>query len=467
MTIVHLGSVLLQIEQEATRQTFFEKLKVQLQDIVNTVIARCIEEALEAEVTLLLRRGWYERRRAEDRQRTRATCKQCGSEYARDFRRDGHYKRYLDTSWGRIRIWVPQLECVCGGQVTVQYQTIRRGQRIWDDLEEGIRERSGWGMTLRQSKAQMDVQLGSSVGLRTLNERIHQMSKLVPGWRQDVLEEIPPVVRVDGIWLTLMKDTEEKKKDALGRQRTVKQRHKVPILVAQGIWPTSGKQAIVAWVVGEAEDETSWEALLSQMVDHGICPQRGLRLLVVDGAAGFEPARQTVFWDVPVQRCIFHKLRNICRDLVVPEDLSRKQKRALRRRFARSVARIWQAENEPEASKRQNQFCTKWQDKQPKAVATLRRDFQTTLTFYRLQAQAERHNQHWPARYLRTTSHLERDMRTLRRRLSPAVLFHSIPGLEAVIHQYVLRRTAERAKALPGSWQRTLEHALGALEAIS
>jgi transposase-like protein len=270
-------------------------------------------------------------------------------------------------------------------------------------------------------------------------------------------------VRVDGVWLTLMEDTGEKKRDALGRQRTVKQGHKVPILVAQGVWPESGRQENVAWVIGDAEDEQSWQTLLTQLYERGIHPDRGLRLLVVDGASGFEAARKTVFWDVPVQRCVFHKLRNIRRDLVVPEDLSRKQKRAYRRRFIRSVARIWQAENEKEARRRQSQFCTKWQDKQPQAVDTLRRDFETTLTFYRIQEQASRHNESWPARYLRTTSHLEREMRALRRRLTPAVLFHSKQGLEAVLHQLMVRRAAKRAHALPGSWQLALERSLGAI----
>ena len=165
---------------------------------------------------MLLRREWYERRDPEDLLKTAARCRACGSQYARDFRRDGHYRRYLDTGWGRVRIWVPQLECACEGHVEVRFQTIRRRQRIWDDLAEEVRERSGWGMTLRQSKAQMDKQLGSSVGLRTLNERIQQMRQLVPGWRQCVLAETPPVVRVDGIWLTLMQDTEQKEERCPG-----------------------------------------------------------------------------------------------------------------------------------------------------------------------------------------------------------------------------------------------------------
>ena len=38
---------------------------------------------------------------------------------------------------------MPQLECACEGGVEVTFQTIRRGQRIWDDLAEEVREDIG------------------------------------------------------------------------------------------------------------------------------------------------------------------------------------------------------------------------------------------------------------------------------------------------------------------------------------
>jgi len=110
-----------------------------------TIVQLGIEEALDAEVTLRLRQEWYERRRADDRQKTAAQCTKCGSRYARDFRQDGHYQRHLDMSWGRVRISVPQVECTRGGRVGISFQTIGRGQRMWEDLEKEIRERSGWG----------------------------------------------------------------------------------------------------------------------------------------------------------------------------------------------------------------------------------------------------------------------------------------------------------------------------------
>jgi transposase-like protein len=344
--------------------------------------------------------------------------------------------------------------------VQVPFKTLRSRQRIWDDLEGEIRERYGWGMSLRWIKESIDARLDSSVGLRTLNRCVREMAQLVLPWQEQPVEVVPPVVRVDGIWVTLMQHTGKMKTDRLGRRRPVKQAHKVPVLVAQGVWPASGDQEVVAWVLGRAEDEASWETLLTQMWERGIWPERGLCLLVGDGAAGLEAARRTVYWEVAFQRCVFHKLRNIWRDILVPDGIEGKAARAYKRRFIRSAARIWQAPDEKQARRRQSQFCRKWETEQPLAIATLQRDFDATLTFYRIQAAAAQRGLFWPARRLRTTSALEREFRTCRRRLAGAVLFHSPAGLAAMIHQWLVRRSASRANALPRHWQLSIERAL-------
>ena len=467
MVIVHLGAVSLQVERSRSRQAFVEWLIAQVEEKVRHVVERCIEETLEAKVTGLLEREWYERHKPPGQRRVPARCNRCGSQAPQDFRRDGHYLRYLDTSWGRLRISVPQVECICEGTVKVPFQTLRSRQRIWDDLEGEIRERCGWGMSLRWIKEWLDARLSSSVGPRTLNERVRQIAQLVPGWQHEVLEEVPPVVRVDGIWVTLMVPTGEVKKDRLGRRRPVKQARKVPILVAQGVWPTSGRQEVVTWVLGRQEDEESWEVLLTQMYERGICPERGLCLLIGDGSAGLREARQTAYWDVLFQRCIFHKLRNIWPDIVMPEGLEGRTARAYKRRFIHSAARVWQAPDVVEARRRQRRFCKKWEEQQPAAVATMRRDFEDTLTFYHVQAAAALRRKMWPARRLWTTSPLEPEFRASRRRLAGTVLFHSPPGLTAVFHQLLARRGAHRANALPLTWRLHLERALSKLNQIS
>jgi transposase-like protein len=467
MVIVHVGSIVLQVGRKDSRREYVEELVAQIREQVRWIVARCIEEALEGEVTSLLGRQPYERRRPPGEE-IAAVCSHCGSRDAQDFRRDGHYPRYLDTAWGRLKIRVPQLECVCKGSVKVPFQTLRSRQRLWDDLEGEIRERYGWGMSLRWIKACVDTRLKSSVGLRTLNERVRQMAQLAGPWRQSPLEDVPPVVRVDGIWVTLMRDTEEVKKDRLGRNRAVKTGQKVPILVAQGVWPASGRQEVVAWVAGSAEDEESWEALFTQMWERGISPKRGFQLLVGDGAAGLEQARRTVYWDVPFQRCVFHKLRNIWRDIVLPDHLEGEAARAYKRRFIRGTAQIWHAPDEQEARRRQSDFCSKWEEAQPAAIATTRRDFEETLVFYRIQTEAALRGETWPARRLRTTAPLEREFRAVRRRVDGATLFHSPSGLTATFHQLLVRRSVHRdANALPGTWQLELERSLAALNHIS
>ena len=132
--IVHVGSLSLQVKRERTDRIYKERLTGELRRCVREVVARCLEEALEAEVTELLGREWYERRQDQERSWIEAYCGRCGSHDRRRFSRNGHYRRKLRTSWGRVEINVPQIECVCGGMVRMPFQTLHRRQRIWDDL---------------------------------------------------------------------------------------------------------------------------------------------------------------------------------------------------------------------------------------------------------------------------------------------------------------------------------------------
>ena len=103
--------------------------------------------------------------------------------------------------------------------------------------------------------------------------------------------------------------------------------------------------------------------------------------------------------------------------------------------FLRAAARIWQAPDEAEARHLYTAFCQTWQSQQAKAIRTLARDFEDTLSFYAVQEQAALRGEQWPAHSLRTTSPLERMFREFRQRYRKAVLFHSVIGLQAVTAQ--------------------------------
>jgi hypothetical protein len=191
---------------------------------------------------------------------------------------------------------MPQVICRCGGAVCIDFQLLRPYQRLWDDLEGQIRERCGQGLSLRQTKAELDGILASSVGLRKINEVIHVLAHLAPGQQEAERTDIPPVVRLDGLWIKMMEATGEEKEDRLGRLRAVKAGVSRPVLVAQGVWPAMGRQEILTWQLEEDEGRQSWQNLLDHLDRLGVAADNRLQLLIGDGSPGLQSA-----WQAEVQ----------------------------------------------------------------------------------------------------------------------------------------------------------------------
>ena len=460
MTIVKLGSPILQVPWEQDRRKYLEKLWVQMESLVVYMVERCISEALEVEVSRALGRGAYQPCEQAAFGSSKAHCGRCRSRDRRRFQRNGHYPRFLDTHWGHVSIGMPQVVCRCGGAVCIDFQVLRPYQRMWDDLEGQIRKRSGQGLSLRETKAELDGLLSSSVGLRKLNEAVHALAHLAPGQQEGERTDIPPIVRLDGLWIKMMETTGEEKEDRLGRLRTVKTGVSRPILVAQGVWPATGRQEVLTWLLEQDEGTQSWQNLLDHLYHLGVAAHNGLQLLIGDGSPGLQSAWQTRFWQVPFQRCIFHKLRNVRRDLIAPADLEPGKVSSFKWHQVRRTARIWQAPSEHDAYLRLRQLTQSWQQEQPHALATLLRDFEQILSFYAVQAQARRHGQVWPAKALRTTSSLEREFRSDRKRLRQSVLFHSHKGWQAIYTQIQLRKIAQRIGVFLDLHQRNIERRL-------
>lgn len=438
MAIVTIGRLALQVPESGSGE-FVSDLVEQMRSMIRQLVGRCLEESLEVEVERLLGRKRYVRRRRARRKESGVYCSRCRSHQRQDFRRNGHYLRQLALQWGRVEVQVPQAKCRCGGNVRLKYQTLRPRQRIWDDLELEIQAEYGRGLSYRQIKVDLDRRLQSSVGLRTLNQRVLALGAAEGSFPRLGVGEVPPVVRVDGIWITVMFASGETKTDQIGRTRRVKRAKKVPILAAQAVWPATGHTQLLAWMRTAGEDAASWQKFLEALYESGLTPENGLALLVSDGSPGFRAAYENVFWQTPLQRCVFHKLRNVAQALRSPAELDRQAARSYRTEFLHSAARIWQAPDEAQARLLYTAFCKIWHTRQAKAIHTLTRDFELSLTFYAVQDQAALQGEFWPARLLRTTSPLERMFREFRQRYRKAVVFHSVSGLQAITAQLASR----------------------------
>ena len=356
-------------------------------------------------------------------------CQRCGSHRCDHFSRNGSRPRTVTFFDFQAHLRLPRVVCQCGGSVRLNFDgLIRPYPRLGDDVDAQIRRWSHLRLSLCEMQAELAHSRLGGLGWRTLNARLHQLRELPP--ELDALD-VPPILQIDAIWFTQLCPTEEQQVDRRGRRRTVKQGRQRPIFIALGIWPETGRREVLAWQLGASEEAEAWLAFLTDLEAQGIRGANGLRLLIHDGGSGRCAALQTVDCDAAQQRCLFHKLRNIAGALQLDPQLTPKQRRRQRRALLKDFAAIWEAKDYATALRRYLRVCRQYRQSQPAAVATLRRDFRSTVTYYQIEDQ----HPTWPRPCLRTTSYLERLNRRFRQRIRAANAYHSHDGVLAMIAQ--------------------------------
>lgn len=158
-----------------------------------------------------------------------------------------------------------------------------------------------------------------------------------------------------------------------------------------------GSRQLLAMHLGPRESEASWRSVLDDLIERGLEPPR---LVVSDGGSGLLKAlKVTERWkDVPRQRCIAHKIRNVM-DRLPKKEQSRVKK---------DIRKIFYAPTLDEAKAAVGRFLSKHGERFPTACETLCRDIDDCLTFY-LFPEA-----HW--KRIRTSNVIERAFKEVRRR---------------------------------------------------
>jgi len=145
------------------------------------------------------------------------------------------------------------------------------------------------------------------------------------------------------------------------------------VLGAVGV-DAQGKKHVLGLVEGASENASSATALLEDLVERGVDPQRRY-LFVIDGSKALRAAINRVFGaGSPVQRCRHHKIKNVCDKL--PDDLAAQVKSVMKAAYGlpwqEGIARL----------KKQ----AEWLDTHyPGAAASLREGLEETFTINRLE----------------------------------------------------------------------------------
>jgi len=144
------------------------------------------------------------------------------------------------------------------------------------------------------------------------------------------------------------------------------------MIVALGITTDGVKIPLGLWE-GSSENATVATALLSDLVERGLDPEQGM-LFVLDGSKALRKAVRSVFGEAPVQRCLWHKERNVLGHL--PE----RDRPAIKARMRRA----WRETDYPRALEQLQRLADELERTHPGAAGSLREGIEETLTVIRL-----------------------------------------------------------------------------------
>jgi putative transposase len=144
------------------------------------------------------------------------------------------------------------------------------------------------------------------------------------------------------------------------------------MIVALGITTEGVKVPLGLWE-GSTENATVATALLSDLVERGLDPEQGM-LFVIDGSKALRKAVRTVFGEVPVQRCVRHKERNVIRHLAERD----------RPPILHRMRHAWAQTDYDRAFEQLTRLAAELEHTHPGAAASLREGMEETLTVIQL-----------------------------------------------------------------------------------
>lgn len=267
--------------------------------------------------------------------------------------RGGHTRSWITLGGRRIPIRRPRARSIQGEELALESFRWAAGA---DPLNEATLAAMAAGVSTRRYASTLDAlpagALEESISRSAVSRRFVALSaaQLEEHFSGRLDELDLPIVLVDGMHF---------------RERIV--------LVALGI-DSEGEKHILGLREGSTENSTVVKALLSDLVERGLAPER-TRLWVIDGAKALRRAIRELFGEAAlVQRCQVHKLRNVIEHL--PEHVHASVRRA--------INDAWQSRNPALALKQLERLARSLEREHPGAAGSLREGLEETLTVQRL-----------------------------------------------------------------------------------
>lgn len=265
-----------------------------------------------------------------------------------DNSRNGYSSKTLKGDHGEVEIAIPR-----DRQSEFNPAIIKKGETRLTNMDDQILALYAKGMTTRDIVATFKEMYGAEVSPTLISKVTEAVMEKVTLWRSRPLDEVYPLLYLDGIVIKVRQDKQVVRKT---------------MYVALGVNTDGQKECLGLWL-SETESSKFWLSVLNDLEARGV---KDILVASVDGLTGFPEAINTVYPQADVQLCIVHMVRNSLRYVGYKE----------RKQVANDLKQVYQSVTEEEALLALEQFESRWDDKFPNIGRSWRNNWDNVATLF-------------------------------------------------------------------------------------
>jgi transposase-like protein len=362
-----------------------------------------------------------------------------------DYYRSGTFQRRVITRYGSIADrHVPKLR---QRNAIHMWQILRRYQQAMPQVLDTLCYFYTMGLSLRDLQEGMYLVFGSVLSRSAVNRVTLAAQAPMDTWRHQPIPDTPPILIVDGVWVTIEHPTGETFLDRSGHVRQRVRADERVILAVMGVWE-DGRHALIHSTIAATEERAAWRQVAQELCGRGL-DAAVVQLVVSDGTKGLPDAMKAYLPRAHLQRCTVHKVRGMERYLQYHDlptahpqtgvawtaETARQQRRTA---ITAAALDIFQAPTRAEAEQRLSAFVTNWAAVEPRAVQTFQRGLKHCFTFY--QRDRAVHG------LVRSTNLLERFFREFRAKADEIGAFPNDTSCLTLFHLVMVREHAKHER---------------------
>lgn len=262
--------------------------------------------------------------------------------------RNGYSSKTLKGDHGEVDITIPR-----DRDSSFEPVIVKKGETRLTHMDDQILSLYAKGMSTRDIVDTFKEMYGADVSPTLISKVTDAVTEKVIQWRSRPLDEVYPIVYLDGIAIKIRQD---------------KQVIRKTMYIALGINLEGRKECLGLWL-SENESSKFWLGVLNDIHARGV---KDILITSVDGLTGFPEAINAVFPQTDVQLCIVHMVRNSLKYVGYKE----------RKEVADDLKQIYQSITEEEALLALEQFETKWNAKFPSIGKSWRNHWDNVSTLF-------------------------------------------------------------------------------------